>query len=344
MSKFAFANDSDFKDSTLLDYNGKTSASAYSWVVPANDLGVRDAQLYDLCGNATNLAAYSKYGDSLLRGSPSGVLKPETPLGIRYFMPAAGDIRKRCSAPDGTMVDQYYVVDGLSNASITSTTGSPPHTGNSIVFSAAAILNNIDPARVTPFYKDNGDENKSITFIAPENDASYNKCKKIQIVKDSAGNTESNYVSELDADQLIKSGVAKEAFHTRAGSSFQQSPMIVHGHDGVWSRHSSSTHLGGGYFIGAVREPEPRYIHPKDIVITPMHSSYATIEDPDDVDYARIQQWLQDQIDMREESRESAKKGYDAITGFFLGSVTVLGLFIVFRFLDIQSAVRTARR
>ena len=107
--------------------------------------------------------------------------------------------------------------------------------------------------------------------------------------------------------------------------------MIVHGHDGVWSRHSSSTHLGGGYFIGAVREPEPRYIHPKDIVITPMHSSYATIDDPDDVDYARIQQWLQDQIDMREESRESAKKGYDAITGFFSGSVTVLGLFIVFR-------------
>lgn len=352
MSKFAFAPDLDFSYNRFLDYTGNktpndfSSASAFSWVVPANELGVRDAQLYDLCGNATNLAAYSLYGDALLRGAPSNVLKPDTPLGVRYFMPSGGDVPKRCAAPDGTVVNQYYVVDGLSKSPITltSTSGSSTYKGNSIIFSAAAILNNIDTNRITPFYQDNHDAENSITFLAPDNDLSYNKCKKIQIVTDAAGNTESNYVSEKEAAELIKSEVAKEAFHTRAGSSFQQSPMIVHGHDGVWSRHSSSTHLGGGYFIGAIRDSDSRYIQPKDIEITPMHSSYASIDDSDDVDYVRAQQWLQDQIAIRDESREAAKKGYDAITGFFLGSVTVLGLFIVFKFLDIQSATRITRR
>lgn len=339
MSKLAFVSDSDFDTAKLFDKTGGSSVvSPYNWIKSEDAMGIRPTQLYDLCANSLNLAAYSEYGSALIYGPPNSSITESAPLGIRYFAPAAGDLPKKCGAPDGSIVDQYYVIDSLSaGIPITSSNGKDTYNGNGVVFSAAASVQNIDSSRFKPFFKTN--PNNSITFLSPKTDE-YNKCKKIQITTDSAGNTDTNYVSLYDANKLIQSGIAKESFQT----GHHNDNVLVNGHDGKWSRVSSGTNFSG-YIIGADLS-DPLYMNHKDIEIRnipSMYSSYASIDDNEDIDYIQTQQWIKDQIAMREESRESAKKGYDAITGFFLGSVTVLGLFIVFRFLDIRSVTRMTR-
>lgn len=340
MSKLAFVSDPEFTTEKLFNKTGGSTVSPYNWIKSEDAMGIRPAQIYDLCANSLNLAAYSEYGSALLYGTPNSAINTESaPLGVRYFAPAAGDMPKKCGAPDGSVVDQYYVIDSISDGiPIKSSDGKNTYNGNGIVFSAASSVQKIDSSRFVPFFKTN--PNNSITFLSPKSD-DYNKCKKIQITTDLQGNTDSNYVSLYDANQLIKSGVAKEAFQSEHHLASPNHSVVVNGHDGKWTRNISGTDFDG-YIIGADLS-DPVYLSNKPIVIhdiPSMYSSYASIEDNDDTDYIKAQKWIQDQIDMRNESREAAKKGYDTITGFFLGSITVLGLFIVFQFLDIRTAAR----
>lgn len=312
---FASFSDFDFSANIFLDNSGKTGASAFSWVKPADELGLHDIQIHDLSGNATNLAAYNAYGDALIRNKTSAAIRDGTPLGVRYFMPAGGDDTTiKCMTPDGSVVKQYYVVDGLSNAAIVSTpAGSPAHQGDGIVFSAKAAVNKIDSANISPYFeKVSGTDD---ILLKPAGELSYNRCKKVQITTNAGGNTDSNFVSESDAESLIASKVATEAFHNR----------ITHGHDGEWSRPVSGTDLGGYIMGGDIR---------------PTVSHAIPVHDPDDFDYMRARRWLEDQMSAREAANTASKKSYDAVTGFFIGSVTVLGLFVVFRFLDIRSVAR----
>jgi len=365
MYKFAFSPDSDFTYNRLLDTTNKSPTSAYNWIIPAEKLGVREAQLYDLCSNAINLEIYSQYSNPLLNGISTKVLNPELPLGVRYFAPAAGNDTKKCRTSDGSIVDQYYVVDGLSTSTIDSKDkDSKPVTlkGNGIVFSAAGIVNAIDDSSIEKFYNPGSDD--------------YSICKKIKITTDAKGGTDTNYVNKIDAEKLISSGIAKEAFFTLGGDDSQPPPAmgrkfgsIVYGYDwGALSRLqgerdglpwtkpsviSSHTNIGD-YIIG---EDMSNYhmspeISSSDILrlgsdaphLRPLAKSNPDLRNfPVDnqklvpgiqvVPGIQNIEQLEDEFKKRQirPSPGPGKGAFDPVMGIFLGSITVLGLFIVFQ-------------
>jgi len=363
MYKFAFSPDSDFTYNRLLDTKNKSPTSAYNWIIPAEKLGVRDAQLYDLCANSINLEIYSQYSNPLLNGTSTKVLNPDLPLGVRYFAPAAGNDTKKCRTSDGSIVDQYYVVDGLSTSTIDSTDkDSKPVTlkGNGIVFSAAGIVNAIDDSSIDKFYNPGSDD--------------YSICKKIKITTDAKGGTDTNYVNKIDADKFISSGIAKEAFFTLGGGDAQpqtamgrKSGSIVYGYDcGALSRLSGDAnhrihhrihnedYIIGEYMSnydfwrrnevtetkGGMWEDEVRAHHTSNpdlgnlLVENRAHRAHQDVvggQSPETEGWLLTEEQTSsvEGPDLRRYMKKS--KSYDPFMGIFLGSITVLGLFIVFQ-------------
>jgi hypothetical protein len=337
-------------------------------------MGIKKTQVFDLCANLTNIASYSEYGDALLRGKTNNALKlNDTHLGTRYFVPSleftdsAGSttINKKCGLDDGSIVDQYYVIDGVSKKPIDMPNDSKWNcnidnknhscNGNGIIFSARANMKNFSSSEFMPTDKFN--------YV----DEKYYKCKKIKLYTDaSKKNTDTNYVSMYHADKLINAGMAEYAtepfvsygshygdgidHHNREWSDMQSigastqyngvaknRSHIVNGHDGMWSKHSfiqkddgvTNGVIIGDYVIGAnlanIRPGEGRLK-----TDSPGILSTESIIIPD------IDEGPQNEY-------RNKKKEFDVISGFFLGSVTILGLFIVFKLLDIRALTKMRR-
>jgi len=310
-------------------FNIATPSSPYNWIKSEEKMGIIRGVIHDISQNLQNQAKYLEYGKAQFQGSSNATTIDNNgqPLGNRYFVSASG---KKCmTIPDSKIVDQCYVIDGMAG---------PKNTTNGVAFSAAATLSNIDSQNITPFFVGNSDD--SINFKSPENDIDYKiHVKKIVITTDGNGNTDSNYVSKIDADKLIADGIAKEAFQNHPYNR-NNNRLVQEHHHFVYGHNPSNWHSMtdfGGYIIGA-DIADDFYFHNQNIVmnnhhIPVLHTSYATIDYLTDDDYNRARQWLKDH-------NKQPQKERNVITGFFLGSMTVIGLLIVFRLLDRSSASR----
>lgn len=312
-----------------------------SWIAPEIVHLATNAPAPNIEENVKGLEIYDKYNRALFSdiNAANANSKVEPPLGKRYF----GTIGKKCFDDKGqTIVDQYYVIDGMAAKS----------GGGGLINNAAGVLDNIDSNNISGFYNRMGEDIVLKTAGDLENDS----CVKVDLVTDKNGNKAANFVSKAEAAKLISSGVATEAFHTQQHIPHHPRPHhtnIVYGYDGQTSDF-------GGYVIGAdilsrTGSMDTLYFVPQTIESSQnssMYSSYASIVDPDNEDYVRAQKWLRENgAEIMARANASATPShtngggkYDTITGFFLGSVTVLGLFIVFRFLDIRTAIKMGRQ
>lgn len=282
--------------SGLFDKTNKNSP--YQWIKTSSELGITPAPVYDISGNISNLKKYQEYAHAVLDGKSDAtkISNNNQPLGNRYFMPSG----KQCIDKHSfKQEEQYYVVDGMSQ-----TTNSSDKNG--LAYSILNNLSSVDSKNMNKYI--NTDANGNMVTDGASNsiilnntmDINDNLCTNVTLHTDGYGNKDTKPISISDYTNLSSSGIVTETFHTH-----HTHPIIsyVYGY-------------GGG--VGSDRYSG--YLYAPNIIeyIPPIGQMHPVIEEEEIIQPATKQIVL--------------KK--DTVTGFFLGSVTVLGLYVIFRFLD----------
>lgn len=323
-------------------FNTENSNSPYQWINTKDKLGVKPAPYYDIEGNAKNLELYQKYADVALgvapgpaKSIPNPAIKADNdklPLGKRTFISAG----KKCMDDSNmTLQDQYYVIDGMAKSPHNPTTSLGIGYGDGLIGSAEGILAGIDSNNINKFFTKGENDN---IILKTTKDPNNNLCKKVEIKTDEQGNTDSKYVSLAELETMKKNGLVKESTPkkkdtkdateaaTETTETFQSRHGILSHHGGPRSLHKNLVYgFGGGGNYGYWTFPDSYLTY--DVIERPtIEMQNISILESDLDDFIRERKWKRD--------RAHLPKGHEVVTGFFLGSITVLGLYVVYRFLD----------
>ena len=181
-----------------------------------------------------------------------------------------------------------------------------------LALSAEASLSNFYSSNINSFYTIK-DPNSNVLLLNNQTDPGNNNCVKIQINTDKNGNVDTQYVSFDEWNRISGLGYAKEAF--RGG---RESHVL--GYNGVANNHSVYTTNTTSPLAFRENTPSGDFTH-------------------NNV-YSRIMSSGQED---NQTSYEESPPKMDIIDGFFLGSITVLGLYIIFRFMEKSDKYRMRR-
>ena len=279
------------------------------WLKNPTDMGITSPNVQNPMYSKNNLKRYQDYNDLLIKsaGSPASKIPNNgQPLGNREFIKKTG---MSCQDPEGNIQSRYYVVDGMSYYQT-----NPENTG--LVFSAYQSLQDIDALKQNA---------KQIT-----SDPSYkdNTCVQVNLIKDGKGTTESGYISTNEYNIWRKKTppIFMETFVEGHGSCGGGG-----GHDGGGGGHGGGGGGHGGHgrgYVGSRGAIEGGggsdgwfygwSSYPENVVIP----TYVTEDD------------VYEMRKYHDSDAQSMVISDDIITVFFLGSITVLGLYVVYRMLD----------
>jgi hypothetical protein len=266
---------------------------------------------------SNNVALYQQYSDALFSNTSNALntkSSDNSPLGNRYFY----DTETQCNYKD-SKVNKSIAVDGMGfSVTDLSNVG--------LVYSAQGNLKMIQPEIIPD----------SIPHQSDPNDST---CVSVNLQKSNAANdVGTNYISVKDYQRLNYSAFpnnckkttdadpslpcADEGFggHGENGGSHGgehsrgsgHGDSVVVGHGGHYNRHTNWIGGGGGGGYNGYYDFMPTYLW-----TYPWYYNHGVIVEDDE-----------------KEDLERSTNIYlqpDLISGFFLGSITVLGLYIVFR-------------
>jgi hypothetical protein len=288
--------------SNLLDY------SPINLIKVPNKMNIQSVT--DISGVDNNVAAMNQYYNTLYNGknTASTITNNNEPLGERKFLPTG----TKCNF-NNSQVDKTYILDSMNyykNAD-----GSFDTTNTGLLHSAFGALQNI-----------NTDTN--VTIPGPQ----YDNCVEVTIQKDgNTGNTIKNYISKAEYDNLsctvFPKDISGNFCKTFTGNPNKCSPCkqtvntnplidssVESFHGGGGHHMHNNYYNNSGYGFGNYNGyNELQYMYNRGLYNGVV---YEVIDD--------------DTIRKRKEMVINN----DFITQFYLGSITVLGLFILYKLMQ----------
>ena len=269
------------------------------------DMGITSPNNVDKASYKKNMDGYQQYANALLTGDSTATTTSNNgaPLGDREFIKSTGI---KCMDNTQQIQDRWFVVDGMAYLNGDSTK-------KGLMFSGYQTL------------QDAKDLNDNAWNIVGKN-TDDNHCLRVNLIKNGNGETEQGYISTNEYKIWKKKN--PPIFDASGNEGFSGDGGHVGGHHGGGggSHHGGgggSHHGGGGgghgyskgYYYGGEGGGGGYYYNPWYYPYSyPLARTY--------------------EVELEERVPRKLTIEDDIITGFFLGSVTVLSLFLLYRLFD----------
>ena len=270
------------------------------WIKNDNEMGITDPNTtLDVVGVGKNIDKYQQYFDALITGkSPATKIQNNgQPLGNREFITLPN---MKCFDSKFTLHQKQSIVDGMAYYN-----GDKTNTG--VALSAYQTLQDVKDLG------NNASNQQNMQDIS---------CVQVKLIKDGYGNTEKGYISTNEYYVWQKKDppiVSLEPFCV--ADDTDQGKNIVY---------------GKGSFLGQ-QLTQTGVLYPEKFILTTVNSPRLAGEDRRIDNNTNI---YSVPYSMSEEDDESKNPYYrlviddDIITSLFLGTITVLGLYIIYRMFE----------
>ena len=271
------------------------------------DMGITSPNNVDTTNSTKNMNGYQKYTDALLTGNSSAITDISNNgahLGNREFTKNTGI---QCMDNTQQVQDRWFVVDGMAYLNGDSTK-------NGLMFSAYQTL------------QDAKDLSNNASDIVTNN-MSDNNCISVNLIKNSNGDTEKGYISTNEYNILKKKS---PSIFASTNEGFLGDGGHGHGHGGGHGHGHGHGHDGGHYNSGS-----GGYGLFYNYGVYPGYRTFGGFFRSDSGEKSPNNEGRRPELFELEENREKKLTiEDDIITGFFLGSLTVLSLFLLYRLFE----------
>lgn len=301
-----FMYDGTNEKNTIFDPNNKYSP--FYTIKNPIEIGAYQNPV-DVSENIFNTTIYNKYYDALTQEN-NEIFKP--PSQTRFFATSG----KKCINDKLDLVDQNYIIDSIQSIQDPSKNG--------LFYSANKMVDAIDANNINYLYTiKNNKLDICSNYILDDN-----ICKNVELTIDKNGNKTKNNISTRDYNKHKDSGIIKEAFVTVSGYGYDYKTNYTPFYTDRIQKNDSDN----GYMFYDLDSESHSSENINNVSQNIIKMDY--LDSMDSINNMEIYEELEDNKKHHYPYTHRINYNNNIISNFFVGSVTVLGLYIIFRFMD----------